>query len=163
MSTGVYPYFFILNLNTIMLELINSPSNSLLDYIRDDPVRPEISSEFRVTNNRFMLAITEEGIPSSMVCVSLHDFVPETVSDLERTSSNPTTAVFYTIWSYRAGSGSILLREGLELIQQLFTSVSVFVTLSPKTEMARRFHLKNGATLYRENSDTINYKYLTNI
>lgn len=159
MPTGVYPYFFIFNLNTIMLELVNSLSNSLVDYIKDDPVRPEISREFRVSNNRFILAITEEGIPASMVCVSLHDFVPETVSDLDRTSSNPTTAVFYTIWSYQAGSGSILLREGLNFIRQLFTTVDVFVTLSPKTEMARRFHLKNGATVYRENLDTINYRY----
>lgn len=159
MPTGVYPYFFIFNLNTIMLELVNSLSNSLVDYIKDDPVRPEIPREFRVSNNRFILAITEEGIPSSMVCVSLHDFVPETVADLDRTSSNPTTAVFYTIWSYQAGSGSILLREGLNFIRQLFTTVDVFVTLSPKTEMARRFHLKNGATVYRENLDTINYRY----
>jgi hypothetical protein len=33
------------------------------------------------------------------------------------------------------------------------------VTLSPKTEMARRFHLKNGAGVYRENSTTVNYIY----
>jgi hypothetical protein len=33
------------------------------------------------------------------------------------------------------------------------------VTLSPKTEMARRFHLKNGASELRENSNTINYIY----
>lgn len=163
MPTGVYPYFFIFNLNTIMLELVNSLSNSLVDYIKDDPVRPEIPREFRVSNNRFILAITEEGIPASMVCVSLHDFVPETVTDLDRTSSNPTTAVFYTIWSYQAGSGSILLREGLNFIRQLFTTVDVFVTLSPKTEMARRFHLKNGATVYRENLDTINYRYSVNL
>lgn len=146
-----------------MLELVNSLSNSLVDYIKDDPVRPEIPREFRVSNNRFILAITEEGIPASMVCVSLHDFVPETVTDLDRTSSNPTTAVFYTIWSYQAGSGSILLREGLNFIRQLFTTVDVFVTLSPKTEMARRFHLKNGATVYRENLDTINYRYSVNL
>jgi hypothetical protein len=33
------------------------------------------------------------------------------------------------------------------------------VTLSPKTEMARRFHHKNGATTYRENADSVNYQY----
>jgi hypothetical protein len=33
------------------------------------------------------------------------------------------------------------------------------VTLSPKTEMARRFHLKNGAIIFRENIETINYEY----
>jgi hypothetical protein len=33
------------------------------------------------------------------------------------------------------------------------------VTLSPKTEMARKFHLKNGAEVFRENPDTVNYLY----
>ena len=37
--------------------------------------------------------------------------------------------------------------------------VKTFVTLSPKTEMARRFHHKNGAETYRENADTVNYLY----
>lgn len=143
-----------------MLEFINSVNNPLLHYVRDDPVRPEISEEFRVTNNRFMLAVTESGQPHSMVCVSLHDFVPESVSDLNCTSSNPTTAVFYTIWSYRPGSGGILLREGLATIQDRYKTVTVFVTLSPKTEMARKFHLKNGAIVFRENLDTINYQYI---
>jgi hypothetical protein len=31
--------------------------------------------------------------------------------------------------------------------------------LSPKTEMARKFHLKNGARELRENINTINYIY----
>jgi hypothetical protein len=35
------------------------------------------------------------------------------------------------------------------------------VTLSPKTNLARRFHLKNGAIVFRENIDTTNYEYLT--
>ena len=33
------------------------------------------------------------------------------------------------------------------------------VTLSSKTEKARKFHHKNGATTYRENADTVNYLY----
>jgi hypothetical protein len=35
-----------------------------------------------------------------------------------------------------------------------------FVTLSPKTEMAKRFHLKNGAIVFRENEETVNYEYI---
>ena len=37
--------------------------------------------------------------------------------------------------------------------------ITEFVTYSPKTEMARKFHLKNGASTYRENEDSVNYKY----
>lgn len=143
-----------------MLEFINSPSNRLLDYVKDDPVRPEISAEFRVTNNRFILAITDDNTPCSMVCVSLHDFIPSTVEELQSTSSCPTTAVFYTIWSYKPGSGAILLREGLNDIRNRYSTVNTFVTLSPKTEMARRFHIKNGAIVFRENDHTVNYQYI---
>ena len=34
-----------------------------------------------------------------------------------------------------------------------------FVTLSPKTDMAHRFHIGNGAGILRENASTINYEY----
>jgi hypothetical protein len=37
--------------------------------------------------------------------------------------------------------------------------VNKFVTLSPKTEMAKKFHTKNGATLYSENIDSYNFEY----
>ena len=71
----------------------------------------------------------------------------------------PTTAVFYTIWSYKAGKGSELLILAVKEIQNQYPSITRFVTLSPKTELARRFHLKNGAIIFRENTDTVNYEY----
>jgi len=71
----------------------------------------------------------------------------------------PTTAIFYTIWSYAPGAGVELLRETVAQIIAQFPTIERFVTLSPKTEMARRFHHKNGATTFRENEDTINYEY----
>jgi hypothetical protein len=37
--------------------------------------------------------------------------------------------------------------------------ITRFITLSPKTEMAKRFHTKNGAGVYRENDETVNYEY----
>lgn len=142
-----------------MLHLITSVSDSLIEYIKDDPVRPEISREFRVAENRFIATLVEDQQPISMVCVSLHDFIPESVGDLLKTSSCPTIAVFYTIWSYRPGAGAKLLHECLSTIHEKYSNVSVFVTLSPKTDMARKFHLKNGAVIFRENQDSINYRY----
>jgi hypothetical protein len=44
-------------------------------------------------------------------------------------------------------------------IQRDYPSVTRFVTLSPKTDVARRFHLRNGAIVFRENVDTVNYEY----
>lgn len=142
-----------------MLKFITQPSDPLLDYIRDDPVRPDISREFRVSNNRFVSALVEE-TPRAIVCVSLHRFVPQAVQELELTDINPDTAIFYTIWSYAPGAGAELLRETVAGIRRQFPNIKNFVTLSPKTEMARRFHLKNGARVMRENADTVNYEYL---
>jgi len=143
-----------------MLTFITNPIHQLLQFIKDDPVRPDIPAEFRVSNGRTVVALEEEDKPQAMVCVSFHDFVPESVEDLDKVTEMPTTAVFYTIWSYKPGAGRELLVKAVEEIKQRHPSVNRFVTLSPKTEMAKRFHLKNGAFIFRENSDTVNYEYL---
>lgn len=141
-----------------MLSFINDITSPLLDYIKDDPVRPELPKEFRVGKNKFVSALIEE-VPRAMVCVSLHDFIPQQVDDLIIETENPTAAIFYTIWSYVPGAGSELLRETVDEIRRKFPTVTRFVTLSPKTEMARKFHLKNGAEILQENEFTVNYEY----
>ena len=145
-----------------MLEFIKDISHALLSFIKDDPVRPEIPTDFRVSDGRMVAALTdEEKNPEAMVCVSFHDFVPESVDGLKQTSKVPTTAIFYTIWSYKSGKGQELLFQAVKGIQEQYPSVTRFVTLSPKTNTARRFHLKNGAIILRENVDTTNYEYIT--
>ena len=144
-----------------MLTFIKDIGNYLLEFIKDDPVRPEIPTDFRVTDGRMVAALVdEEKQPTAMVCVSFHDFVPQDVNDLNATAVVPTTAVFYTIWSYKAGKGKELLIQAVREIQKSHPSVTRFVTLSPKTEVARRFHLRNGAIVFRENLDTTNYEYI---
>ena len=141
-----------------MLSFIKDVTDTMLEYIKDDPVWPEISKEFRVGKNKFVSALVED-IPKAIVCVSLHDFVPKEVDDLKIETDAPTTAIFYTIWSYAPGAGKELLMQTVEEIKKQYPTVDRFVTLSPKTEMAKRFHLKNGADVYRENQDTVNYEY----
>ena len=141
-----------------MLSFITNITDPLLEYIKDDPVRPELPKEFRVGKNKFVSALVED-IPKAMVCVSLHDFIPEDVNGLSVETEHPTTAIFYTIWSYAPGAGVELLRATVAEIQKQFPSVERFVTLSPKTDMAKRFHTKNGAGVFRENQDTVNYEY----
>lgn len=145
-----------------MLSFITNLTDPLLDYIKDDPVRPDIPKEFRVGKNKFVSALVED-IPRAIVCVSLHDFIPEDVDDLARDSDNPTTAIFYTIWSYAPGAGAELLKETVSQIKEQFPTIERFVTLSPKTELAKRFHLKNGADVFRENLNTVNYEYKTRV
>jgi hypothetical protein len=141
-----------------MLFFITDPKDPLLDYIKDDPVRPEIPKEFRVGSNRFVAAMGNEK-PEAMVCVNLLDFVPSSVSELGEAVEEVNTAVFYTIWSYAPGAGRELLMQTVEEIKERFPTITRFVTLSPKTEMARKFHHKNGATTLRENPESVNYEY----
>lgn len=142
-----------------MLSFIRELTDPLLDYLKDDPVRPEISREFRVSGQRFVSALVDDQ-PRAIVCVSLHDFVPETVADLSQDPAEPNTAIFYTIWSYAPGAATELLFATVDQIRELYPTVRRFVTLSPKTEMARKFHLRNGAHVLRENTDTVNYEYI---
>ena len=142
-----------------MLRFITDAQDNMLDYVRDDPVRPEIPREFRVSKNRFVMALDEDSKPQAMVCVSLHDFVPAAVIDLSTDTDQPTTAIFYTIWSYRSGSARRLIQSVVRELRRTRTEITEFVTLSPQTEMARRFHHNNGAQTLRVNGDTVNYLY----
>jgi hypothetical protein len=146
-------------ISTNMLSIINETSHPLLEYIKDDPVRPELSREFRVTDNRFVTALVETD-PKAMLCVSLHNFVPTTVEELQQSSRDPSVAIFYTIWSYSPGAAVQLLRETVGYLRQTYPNIKRLVTLSPPTPMAKRFHLKNGAQVFRINETTVNYEYL---
>jgi len=142
-----------------MLTCITQVNDPLLAHLKDDPVRPEIPAEFRVAVNRFVLALVEDQV-RAMVCVSLQNTVPTAVEDLGSTDTDVDTAIFYTIWSYAPGAGTELLLSAVDDIRKQYPAIKRFVTLSPKTEMARRFHIKNGAVVFRENADTVNYEYL---
>ena len=143
-----------------MLHIIRDLSDNLLNLIKDDPVRPELPADFRVNENSEIYVLTDdENQPVAVTCVKFLSQIPQTVDDLAETAINTNTAVFYTIWSYAAGAGRRLIEEAQARIREEKPEVETYVTLSPKTEMARRFHLKNGAEIYRENPDTVNYLY----
>jgi hypothetical protein len=141
-----------------MIRIITDAADPWLDFVRDDPVRPEIPREFRVAPNRFVAALGDDQI-EAMVCVSLQHEVPAEVAQLGDAEPEPTCAVFYTIWSYAAGAGSRLLFDTVAEIQQRWPTVTRYVTLSPQTATAHRFHTRNGAQVYRINPDTVNYEY----
>ena len=144
-----------------MLHIITDLRDSLLELIKDDPVRPELTPEFRVNSNSriFVLRDDETQKPLAVTCVKFLSEIPQDVTDLADLAVNTNTAVFYTIWSYAAGAGRRLIEEAQQQIRQERPEVDTYVTLSPKTEMARKFHLKNGAEVFRENPNTVNYLY----
>jgi hypothetical protein len=143
-----------------MLHIINNLQDEFLKLIKDDPVRPEIPAEQRVNeNSKIYVLENDKGEPLAVTCVKFLSEIPATVDELAKAAVKTNTAVFYTIWSYAAGAGRQLIEEAQAEIKQNTPEVDTFVTLSPKTEMAKRFHHKNGAETYRENADTVNYLY----
>ena len=143
-----------------MLHVIQDLQDNLLNLIKDDPVRPEIPAEQRVNANSKIFVLKDHNDqPIAVTCVKFLEIIPKTVDDLADTVVNTNTAVFYTIWSYAQGAGRRLITEAQEKIRQEQPEVTTYVTLSPRTEMARRFHLKNGAEVFQENETTVNYLY----
>jgi len=143
-----------------VLYTIQDLQDNLLGLIKDDPVRPEIPAEQRVNANSKIFVLKDDNDqPLAVTCVKFLEMIPKTVEDLADTVVNTNTAVFYTIWSYAQGAGRRLIEEAQAKIKLERPEVTTYVTLSPKTEMARRFHLKNGAEVFQENETTVNYLY----
>jgi hypothetical protein len=144
-----------------MLHIINDLKDNLLTLIKDDPVRPELTLEFRVNSNSKIFVLRDDvtDAPLAVTCVKFLDGIPHNVDQLAELAVHTNTAVFYTIWSYAAGAGRQLIEQAQAEIKRVHPEVDTYVTLSPKTEMARKFHHKNGAETYRENPDTVNYLY----
>lgn len=141
------------------LHVINSEQDPLIELIKDDPVRPSIPRAARVHDHAEILVLKdEEGKASAVVCVAYLDQIPRTENELGAVGNN--VAAFYTIWSYQKGAARNLIFAARSYIEASRPEIKTFITLSPKTEMARKFHLNNGATVYQENTDTINYQYL---
>lgn len=142
-----------------MLQIITTITQDLEQLIVDDPVRPEIPVDRRVNANSRIYMLKDGDQTQAVTCVKFLNTIPAAVDDLVDAVDLATTAVFYTIWSYASGAGRTLIQEAQRSIEAEFPNIETYVTLSPKTEMARKFHLRNGAGVYRENPDTVNYIY----
>ena len=140
-----------------MLHIINSLNDSWIHLLKDDPVRPSIPTQSRVHDHAEIFVLLEGTEPRAVTCVAYLDCVPTTETELGIVGNR--VAAFYTIWSYSAGAGRSLIRQAQQHIKAHRPETQRFVTLSPKTEMARKFHLKNGATTLQLNDDTVNYEY----
>ena len=145
----------------IMLHLIKSLSDSFFSLLSEDPVRPNIPHVNRVGDNKDIFVLRgEENKVQAITCVSYQNNIPTTECELFEATASPDTAVFYTIWSYAPGAGRTLIFDAVKHIKENKKSINRFVTLSPKTEMARQFHLKNGAVIFRDNNESVNYEYI---
>ena len=67
-------------------------------------------------------------------------------------------AIAYTVWSKKRGGGKLIVKEVFKLIKKTHL-LNRLITLSPLTEMARKFHLSNGAVQIQVNETTQNFEY----
>ena len=141
------------------LHHIRDITDPLVRIIKDDPVRPHIPLEQRINDAAEILILKAGEEVLAATCMQWLSTVPEDEADLIKMGKDKRVAVFYTIWSYKPGAGASLLKQAAEWLKQEYTDITGIVTLSPQTEMARRFHLKNGAKVRKENATSVNYEY----
>jgi hypothetical protein len=130
------------------------------EVIKDDPVRPHISAEWRLNGRREVYGLySDESFEQlrAVICVAYTDEIPTCEADMNHLGSS--VAVFYTVWSYDRGAGRDIVFAVAEHIQKTKLKVHKFVTLSPLTEMAKNFHLKNGAKFLNKHMDCQNFEY----
>lgn len=135
---------------------INDP---LVQVIKDDPVRPHIPLEQRVNNLAEILLLKAGEEILAATCMQFTKDIPEDEQDLIDLAESNDVAVFYTIWSYKPGAGQQLIKAAAEWLLRDYKDIKSIVTLSPQTEMAKRFHTKNGAKTLRQNETSVNYQY----
>lgn len=140
--------------------LLKLSDQVIKDIVNDDPVRPHINAEWRTQHGREVYGLyTDESFEDlrAVICVAYTDQVPTCEGDMHLVGSN--VAVFYTVWSYDRGAGKEIVFAVAEHIRKTNPDVKRWVTLSPLTEMARNFHLKNGAKFIQRHIDCQNFEY----
>ena len=130
----------------------------------DDPVRPHIPKLVRYSGNRNTFFLTDENDKkiTAMVCLSRNNVIAKEESDLfkhSKVEKENNIVHLYTIWSYGKGAGRDLALQIVEAIPKRWPQVKRILTLSPHTEMARKFHLSNGASELQSNENTVNFEY----
>ena len=124
--------------------------------ITGDPVRPHINAEDRLAPGRDVFHIDD----MAYLCMAYLDRVPADEDCLLSANCGPV-AVAYTVWSLEKGYGRKIIMAARDIIQETWRFKRL-VTLSPKTDMAMKFHLSNGAKLIAENLTTNNFEYPIN-
>ncbi len=137
---------------------------------QEDPVRPELDVVFRRSYGRKIFGVKYKKEICAIMCFGFTNEVPRTVKELDlmtrdaylksaqRDQKIGQIAVAYTIWSKKKGGGKLIVKEIFNMIKKS-NHLNRLVTLSPLTEMARNFHLNNGASELQVNEETQNFEY----
>lgn len=162
-------------LTTIKKALEKKPKFELVELpfidVKEDPVRPELSLEFRQAYGRKIYGIKdEEGDIAAIMCFAFTHQIPTSVEDMDALSKDAamqavhragvqgSMAIAYTVWAKKKGGGKHMVNEVYKMIKASH-HIDRLITLSPLTDMARKFHLKNGAKEVQVNLTTQNFEY----
>ena len=139
--------------------------------VTEDPVRPELSLEFRQAYGRKIYGIKdEEGDIAAVMCFAFTHGIPKSVEEMDAMSKDAamqavhragvqgSIAIAYTVWAKKKGGGKHMVNEVYKMIKES-SHLNRLITLSPITDMARKFHLKNGAKEVQVNLTTQNFEY----
>ena len=136
----------------------------------EDPVRPELDNAFRRSYGRKIYGVKYGGEIHAVMCFAYTNEVPKNVDELDKLSHDAflqsaqrdqkvgKIAIAYTVWSKKKGGGKLIVKEVFKKIKKS-NHLNRLVTLSPLTEMATKFHSKNGAKLLQVNESTQNFEY----
>ena len=87
-------------------------TTELID-VTEDPVRPELSLEFRNQPGRTIYSLIDsDENRAATICVAYTKMVPTNVRELEKfTDPNGHIAVAYTVWSKAKGAGRLIVNQ----------------------------------------------------
>ena len=164
-------------------KIINLGINNFFDWVKgaelvslkecdtsEDPVRPELSNEFRTSYGRKIYGVKYKNEIHAIMCFAFTNNIPKSVKELEDFSKDAflqsalrgqnvgKIAIAYTVWSKKKGGGKLIVKEVFKMIKKS-NHLNRLVTMSPLTEMARNFHLNNGAEEIQVNKETQNFEY----
>tara|TARA_B110000003_G_C16419752_1_gene445740 strand:- start:8 stop:631 length:624 start_codon:yes stop_codon:yes gene_type:complete len=164
-------------------QLLNKNINNLFDWVKgaelielkkcnidEDPVRPELDNVFRRSYGRKIYGVKYGGEIHAVMCFAYTNEIPKSVEELDVLSQDAhlqstlrgqnvgRIAIAYTVWSKKKGGGKLIVKEVFKKIKKS-NHLNRLVTLSPLTEMATKFHSRNGAKLLQKNKTTQNFEY----
>ena len=138
--------------------------------VNEDPVRPELDIKFRTSYGRKIFGVKYKKEICAIMCFGYTNEIPKNVEELDlmtkdahlqatlRDKNVGKIAIAYTVWSKKKGGGKLIVKEVFKKIKKS-NHLNRLVTLSPLTDLARKFHLRNGATELQVNEKSQNFEY----
>ena len=132
--------------------------------IETDPVRRHIVPALRLNNGARVFYYGTPEDCKAAVCIHTSRIIPDSEEQLLTeyhwggANKKGNKAIFYTVWSNEKGCGRRVLNTALAQLV-LEGNHDQYVTLSPKSDLVRQFHEKNGAVLIRESLWANNFEY----